>query len=389
MPALCEPGPAPSPGRDSLSAVYNSLTESGNSAAMTPDTYRPRPPDRPRRLQRNTHRRRLGGVCAGLADYTGWDVNLIRFLFLLSMFFGGLGMGIYLALWLALPSTEELPLPRVSWSLRRQLGRLRKQVRRINRKHDALVADPVLACFESVKLITADFEADSPHPADDRLRQLALRQFPWLLDRILAMPAQPFREPPSAAAEAVLEQLAALGQSFEAAARAVVERDFLASLGQRRPDTPELAAWRQTLAPLEAQLRARSGTDTVAVLEGIADKLGFLLQRLEQRPEDRDLLDLRPHEIRKIAFEYLPDALNEYLRLPADLARTARLRGGKTAEEALGDQLRLLDSTLHDLAKSLFERDATGLLVHGRFLREKFAAQPFRLTDSPTSEPSP
>jgi phage shock protein PspC (stress-responsive transcriptional regulator) len=351
---------------------------------MSLETYRP--PQRRsgrQRLQRNIHRRRIGGVCAGLADYTGWDVTLIRFLFVLSMFFGGLGLGIYLALWLALPAMQEMPMPRVSWTLQRELRRIEKKVSRIIRKHDPAVADLALETFEALKLVAPAFEPDSPHPADSAMRRLGLESLPKLFDQLLAMPAQHLDSQRSAVGQALLEQLEDYRQQLQAAARQELERDFLASMGAAAgPDSPELTAWRNALQPLRTRLSERSGEITLNLLAGIEEKLVFLMQRLDQQPQD--MLDLRPFEVRKIAHDYLPDTLNEYLRLPSGLARTERIRGEKTAEEALTEQLTLLDTTLHDLARSLFEKDAAGLLVHGRFLKEKFAEQPFRLdVDTP------
>ena len=341
---------------------------------MKTETYPSLPPPVGRgRLQRNVRRRRIGGVCAGLADYMGWDAHLIRFLFLLSMLFGGLGLGLYLALWMALPAGLEMPMPKVSWRLQRELRRLEQRVLRLNRKHDPALADMAQEAFDSIKLLAPGFDEGAPVPVDPALRDAALQGFPKLLDSVLAMPVRHFRVNPGTAgpAQILVNQLADYRQRFQGAARNAIDREFLASIGNRAADTPELAAWRELLRPLQNRLAERTMPATVERLQGIEDKLGFLLQRLEHQP--RELLDLRPFEVRKIAFEYLPDTLNEYLRLPARMVQTERLHGEATAEQALNEQLTLLDNTLHDLAKSLFEKDAAGLLVHGRFLKEKFA----------------
>jgi hypothetical protein len=276
-----------------------------------------------------------------------------------------------------------MPMPRVSWTLQRELRRIEKKVSRIIRKHDPAVADLALETFEALKLVAPAFEPDSPNPADPALRRLGLETLPKLFDQLLAMPAQHLDSQRSAVGQALMEQLEDHRQQLQAAARQELERDFLASMGAAAgPNSPELTAWRNALQPLRTRLSERSGETTLNLLAGIEEKLVFLMQRLDQKPQD--MLDLRPFEVRKIAHDYLPDTLNEYLRLPSGLARTERIRGEKTAEEALTEQLTLLDTTLHDLARSLFEKDAAGLLVHGRFLKEKFAEQPFRLdVDTP------
>lgn len=69
-----------------------------------------------RSLTRNMAYRRVAGVCAGLADFFGVDVTLIRILFVLSVFFGGgVGLLVYLVCWVVLPKdrlTNRRPLRR-------------------------------------------------------------------------------------------------------------------------------------------------------------------------------------------------------------------------------------------------------------------------------------
>ena len=336
----------------------------------------------PRRiLQRNRHRKRLGGVCAGLADYLGMNLTLIRFLcFLLIPLTGSLVFWAYLALWFLLPIPADAPIPKVSWELARELRRMGDKVKKLHRRHDPALADLAQQALDALKLIAARFEAPDAKAGAD-LREAALVRFPKLLERIADTPADLFAHGSGAAqtsAQTLLNQLIELHEQFQKAAKEQVEQEFQASYQPRADETPELAAWREKLGPMRDRLRERAGPETLSVLGSIEEKLAFLLARLAQGGE---LFDLRPFEVRKIAFDYLPDALNQYLALPPSLARTQRLHSGKTAEESLNEQLGLLDNTLRDLSKSLFEQDAGGLLVHGRFLREKFAEQAFRLPD--------
>lgn len=72
---------------------------------MTEHTPTPTPPTGPRRLVRSRNRNRmLGGVCAGLADYAGLDVTLVRVLTVVATVLGaGSLVIVYLALWILLP----------------------------------------------------------------------------------------------------------------------------------------------------------------------------------------------------------------------------------------------------------------------------------------------
>lgn len=56
-----------------------------------------------KRLARRWEGRMIAGVCSGLAYYLGIDVSLIRLIFGLSVLFGGIGIIIYIILWIAMP----------------------------------------------------------------------------------------------------------------------------------------------------------------------------------------------------------------------------------------------------------------------------------------------
>ena len=46
----------------------------------------------------------IGGVCAGIADYFGWDITLGRIIYVLVTFFTAFSGGlVYLILWLVMP----------------------------------------------------------------------------------------------------------------------------------------------------------------------------------------------------------------------------------------------------------------------------------------------
>ena len=57
-----------------------------------------------RRLVRNTDEAMMGGVCAGVADYLGLDVTLVRVLAVLGAIFGfGSLIVAYVVAWLLMP----------------------------------------------------------------------------------------------------------------------------------------------------------------------------------------------------------------------------------------------------------------------------------------------
>lgn len=57
----------------------------------------------PKRLYRSHDHAVLAGVASGLGEYFDIDPAVVRLLFILSTFFGGFGIPVYLVLWVILP----------------------------------------------------------------------------------------------------------------------------------------------------------------------------------------------------------------------------------------------------------------------------------------------
>jgi phage shock protein C len=45
----------------------------------------------------------LAGVCAGVAEYLGWDPTIVRVIWIVLTLAGGSGILLYLILWLVMP----------------------------------------------------------------------------------------------------------------------------------------------------------------------------------------------------------------------------------------------------------------------------------------------
>ena len=52
---------------------------------------------------RSTTDRKIAGVAAGVADFFGLDVTLVRIAWVLAVVFGGFGVLAYVILWIVLP----------------------------------------------------------------------------------------------------------------------------------------------------------------------------------------------------------------------------------------------------------------------------------------------
>jgi phage shock protein PspC (stress-responsive transcriptional regulator) len=63
--------------------------------------------DMSKRLKRSSDKM-LAGVCAGIADYLGWETSIVRIAYvLLSIFSAGFpGLLVYLILWVVMPDND-------------------------------------------------------------------------------------------------------------------------------------------------------------------------------------------------------------------------------------------------------------------------------------------
>jgi hypothetical protein len=80
------------------------------------------------------------------------------------------------------------------------------------------------------------------------------------------------------------------------------------------------------------------------------------------------------------ATDYLPDAVDAYLRLPRDWANTRPVDRGRTSLMVLVDQLDLLARTMDQVLDAVNRRDAAALVAHGRFLAARFGTAGGRLS---------
>ena len=62
-----------------------------------------------KKLHRFPEDRKIAGVCGGLGDYFDLDPVFFRLFFLVSVLFGGLGILLYIALWLIVSRAPAVP----------------------------------------------------------------------------------------------------------------------------------------------------------------------------------------------------------------------------------------------------------------------------------------
>lgn len=124
------------------------------------------------------------------------------------------------------------------------------------------------------------------------------------------------------------------------------------------------------LARLEGESRRRLPKALADKVESIAATITELLPLLNNSSVDRqDLFALE-----RTVSDYLPTALDNYLRLPHRYATSHVVADGKTPTDILGEQLDLIDEKMHEISEALAKDDVSKLLAQGRFLEERFGS---------------
>ncbi len=60
------------------------------------------------KLYRSTRQKVIGGVCGGLGEYLNLDPVLIRIVFVLLAIFNGVGVLVYLIMWVVIPADKDV-----------------------------------------------------------------------------------------------------------------------------------------------------------------------------------------------------------------------------------------------------------------------------------------
>jgi hypothetical protein len=110
-------------------------------------------------------------------------------------------------------------------------------------------------------------------------------------------------------------------------------------------------------------------------VETIRRKAEALIQYVDYFPTGSQDL----YVVQRTTIEYLPNTVNAYLALPPGYANAAVSADGKTALQALWEQLNLLEAKLDQIASNVHRQNLDRLVANGRFLEERFGERPSEL----------
>ncbi len=150
------------------------------------------------------------------------------------------------------------------------------------------------------------------------------------------------------------------------------------------PAAPTPEQINTTLDTMDAKVvQASLSTAVIARVKRITRRLRETLPRMS----NAGLTSVDQYSLIATATNYLPQTVGNYVRLPRDWADTRPVDAGRSSLLVLIDQLDLLAATVDKIYDAVLAKDAEALVVHGRFLTEKF--QPGRVLLQPPSTPKP
>src|SRR5262249_15410180 len=131
------------------------------------------------------------------------------------------------------------------------------------------------------------------------------------------------------------------------------------------------------LAELVDRVRTRLEPNLLERVMSIVSSINATLPELSRGAV---AVDATRYTVRQIAVDYLPSALETYLKLPGGYRVRHTVDGRKTPRDLLQEQLALLDGKMQEILVGVHENDVQAPLANGRFLKEKFAEPVFKVT---------
>ena len=110
-----------------------------------------------KKMYRDSEKKVIGGVASGVAAFFGADIALIRVLFVIFAFFGGLGLLTYIILWIALPEaktiTEKMQMQGEAFTLSNIETTVKKNLNEKDDQEESVLTKIVLFPFRLIAMI--------------------------------------------------------------------------------------------------------------------------------------------------------------------------------------------------------------------------------------------
>ena len=107
-------------------------------------------------------------------------------------------------------------------------------------------------------------------------------------------------------------------------------------------------------------------------LDNIRISAHELIDFLEKDSKSLNSFNQDLFTVKKIFDQYLPNLINNYVKLPKRYAENVVLNNSKTSKDMLLEQITILDEQVKKISYAMYENDTKALLVHGKLLEQKF-----------------
>lgn len=125
---------------------------------------------------------------------------------------------------------------------------------------------------------------------------------------------------------------------------------------------------RKELREIEREAASRLPQELAAKVSSIHATIDEMLPLIASSAVDPAQL----FAVERTVSDYLPSALDAFLRLPRTYATSHAVAKGKTPADLLGEQLDLIDDKMREISIAIAGDDVGRLLAQGRFLEERF-----------------
>lgn len=136
----------------------------------------------------------------------------------------------------------------------------------------------------------------------------------------------------------------------------------------------------RSLKAIRKAVRGKVDDAILTRVENICAAIELVLPRANELGSGSEEM----HVLVRTATDYLPNAIEPYLRLPRMYAEKKTLADGRTAAQVLCGQLDVMAARMEQIIDAAARADTDKLVANGRFLEEKFGGGGLVL---PPSEP--
>ncbi len=127
------------------------------------------------------------------------------------------------------------------------------------------------------------------------------------------------------------------------------------------------------LDSLAQSIKGRVPAEVSTLVQSISQSIIAILPTLAKD----NTADQNTYTIRQTALEYLPETLNNYLKLPPAFRSLYPVQDGKSATALLVEQLTLREAKRKEIVNNYLSNDSQALVANGRFLADKFKTENF------------